>query len=40
MIKCPNPDNLPAEWIDKYEVKEEKGELTSPHYLTKIGQAM
>lgn len=29
VIKCPNPDNLPTTWVDKYEVKEVDGELTS-----------
>lgn len=30
VVKCPNPDNLPPDWIDRYEVTEEKGELSSP----------
>lgn len=41
IIKCPNPDNLPSDWLIQYNVvQDESGVLTSNYKEIRVGKAL
>jgi len=40
IFKCPNPDNLPDDWKEKYQVKEEDNSMDSENKEIRASQAM
>lgn len=40
MIKCPNPDNLPDDWKEKYKVEEKEGGQKSKYQKINVSQAL
>lgn len=40
IFKCPNPDNLPDDWKEKYQVKEEDNSMDSELKQIRASQAM